>query len=230
MLSHAPLPLPEGGEVEPPRFDSSVGKHIDGCTVSAAEVEHVMAGRDRERSYERVRAFLGEGCVERQAGVREALAWLLRIRPSHETMQQAEQATQAARGDLGLSPPALQGLLLVAGFACCVAMSMPQVHIVAVDQLNTYDVLAADDVVFTKGAYDVFVGAAAAPAAKAAVKKAAPAKKTVAKKAPAKKPAAKKAPAKKAAAKKTAAKKTAAKKPAKKAAKKPAKKKAAKKK
>jgi large subunit ribosomal protein L4 len=42
----------------------------------------------------------------------------------------------------------------------------PEVHIVAVDQLNTYDVLAADDVVFTKGAYDVFVGgASAAPAA-----------------------------------------------------------------
>ena len=33
----------------------------------------------------------------------------------------------------------------------------PQVHIVAVDQLNTYDVLASDDVVFTRGAYDVFV-------------------------------------------------------------------------
>jgi large subunit ribosomal protein L4 len=33
----------------------------------------------------------------------------------------------------------------------------PQVHIVAVDQLNTYDVLASDDVVFTQGAYDVFV-------------------------------------------------------------------------
>jgi large subunit ribosomal protein L4 len=31
------------------------------------------------------------------------------------------------------------------------------VHIVAVDQLNTYDVLASDDVVFTKGAYDAFV-------------------------------------------------------------------------
>ncbi|WP_210439920.1 50S ribosomal protein L4, sunset domain variant [Nocardioides xinjiangensis] len=41
----------------------------------------------------------------------------------------------------------------------------PEVHIVAVDQLNTYDVLAADDVVFTKGAYDVFVGGATAPAA-----------------------------------------------------------------
>ena len=31
------------------------------------------------------------------------------------------------------------------------------VHIVAVDQLNTYDVLVSDDVVFTKGAYDAFV-------------------------------------------------------------------------
>jgi large subunit ribosomal protein L4 len=45
----------------------------------------------------------------------------------------------------------------------------PEVHIVAVDQLNTYDVLASDDVVFTQGAYEAFVGAArdAAPAAKA---------------------------------------------------------------
>ena len=33
----------------------------------------------------------------------------------------------------------------------------PAVHIVAVDQLNTYDVLASDDVVFTQGAYDAFV-------------------------------------------------------------------------
>lgn len=32
---------------------------------------------------------------------------------------------------LGLSPRALQGLLVAAGFACCVAMAMPQVHIVA---------------------------------------------------------------------------------------------------
>jgi large subunit ribosomal protein L4 len=35
------------------------------------------------------------------------------------------------------------------------------VHLIAVDQLNTYDVLAADDVVFTKGAYDAFVGGTA---------------------------------------------------------------------
>jgi large subunit ribosomal protein L4 len=35
-----------------------------------------------------------------------------------------------------------------------------EVHIVAVDQLNTYDVLASDDVVFTKGAFDAFVSGA----------------------------------------------------------------------
>jgi large subunit ribosomal protein L4 len=40
----------------------------------------------------------------------------------------------------------------------------PQVHIVAVDQLNTYDVLASDDVVFTQGSYDAFVSGAAAKA------------------------------------------------------------------
>jgi large subunit ribosomal protein L4 len=38
------------------------------------------------------------------------------------------------------------------------------VHIVAVDQLNTYDVLASDDVVFTKGSYEAFVSGAAAKA------------------------------------------------------------------
>ena len=46
-----------------------------------------------------------------------------------------------------------------------------EVHIVAVDQLNTYDVLASEDVVFTRGAYDEFVarhGKAGVPAAKAA--------------------------------------------------------------
>jgi large subunit ribosomal protein L4 len=40
-----------------------------------------------------------------------------------------------------------------------------QVHIVAVDQVNTYDVLASDDVVFTRGAYDVFVGDTASSSA-----------------------------------------------------------------
>ena len=37
----------------------------------------------------------------------------------------------------------------------------PEVHIVAVDQLNTYDVLASDDVVFTQGAFDALVNGTA---------------------------------------------------------------------
>jgi MFS family permease len=40
-------------------------------------------------------------------------------------------AAAAPQTALGLSPPALQTLLCIAGLACCVAMSMPQVHIVA---------------------------------------------------------------------------------------------------
>ena len=36
-----------------------------------------------------------------------------------------------------------------------------EVHIIAVDQVNTYDVLASDDIVFTQGAYDAFVGGTA---------------------------------------------------------------------
>ena len=70
----------------------------------------------------------------------------------------------------------------------------PEVHIVAVDQLNTYDVLASDDVVFTQGAYEAFVGKARgeAPAATATFVEAPAADESEAPK-PAKKAAAKKA-------------------------------------
>jgi len=39
--------------------------------------------------------------------------------------------------------------------------NVASVHLLAVDQLNTYDVLLSDDVVFTKGAYDAFVNGTA---------------------------------------------------------------------
>jgi len=63
--------------------------------------------------------------------------------------------------------------------------NVPNVHLLAVDQLNTYDVLLSDDVIFTKGAYAAFVGAdveelkTEKPAKKAAAKKAAPKAKVV---------------------------------------------------
>ena len=59
------------------------------------------------------------------------LALVLRRRPP--ALSAAPTAAQAAKSDhpLGLSSNALMGLLCIAGVACCVAMSMPQVHIVA---------------------------------------------------------------------------------------------------
>jgi len=38
--------------------------------------------------------------------------------------------------------------------------NVPAVHVIAPDQLNTYDVLIADDVIFTKGAYEAFLAGA----------------------------------------------------------------------
>jgi MFS family permease len=56
---------------------------------------------------------------------------LLRRRLQTAAYAEAEAATEAARNELGLKPNVLQGILVVAGFSCCMAMSMPQVHIVA---------------------------------------------------------------------------------------------------
>ena len=36
--------------------------------------------------------------------------------------------------------------------------NIPTVHVLSYDQLNAYDVLVSDDIVFTRGAFDAFVG------------------------------------------------------------------------
>lgn len=59
------------------------------------------------------------------------LSLLLRQKPSTSTMQAAASVAAAQRADLGIAPGPLQALLVLAGFSCCVAMAMPQVHIVA---------------------------------------------------------------------------------------------------
>src|SRR5581483_3204199 len=59
------------------------------------------------------------------------LALMLRRKPpAIGTAASAASVSLAAR-PLGLSPNGLTALLCLAGLACCVAMSMPQVHIVA---------------------------------------------------------------------------------------------------
>jgi MFS family permease len=57
------------------------------------------------------------------------LAVFARRAPVEELTAPAGVAALGAR--LGVSPAALQVLLCIAGLACCVAMAMPQVHIVA---------------------------------------------------------------------------------------------------
>lgn len=59
------------------------------------------------------------------------LSLFFRRRPSAVHMIADDAASAGARGDLGLSANQLQWLLAGAGFCCCVAMAMPQVHIVA---------------------------------------------------------------------------------------------------
>ncbi len=57
------------------------------------------------------------------------LALLLRV--AAPRVQHVDGATLQTPRSLGLSPTALHVLLSIAGVACCVAMAMPQVHIVA---------------------------------------------------------------------------------------------------
>jgi MFS family permease len=59
------------------------------------------------------------------------LAFLLRGTPPARGSGTQAGAPAASAAALGLSPGALLALLAVAGVACCVAMAMPQVHIVA---------------------------------------------------------------------------------------------------
>ncbi|CTQ42857.1 MULTISPECIES: MFS transporter [Stappiaceae] len=59
------------------------------------------------------------------------LALLLRRPPPDTSLSTGAATARFGRQDTGLPPAVLQALLVVAGLACCVAMSMPQVHIVA---------------------------------------------------------------------------------------------------
>ncbi len=77
--------------------------------------------------------YIGLGIFSLLAAI--PLAWLLRRRPPAYQLRESAGAVSARTTPspqrLGLSGGTLQTLLCVAGVACCVAMSMPQVHIVA---------------------------------------------------------------------------------------------------
>ncbi|WP_149541186.1 MFS transporter [Siccirubricoccus phaeus] len=78
-----------------------------------------------ELGWRRTHELVGLVCL----AVLLPLALLLRRRaPRQETVARAGGSGGTA---LGLSPGVLQGVIVAAGIACCVAMAMPQVHIVA---------------------------------------------------------------------------------------------------
>jgi MFS family permease len=87
-------------------------------------VQHFMESEGWRRTYLGIAVF----CVATML----PLALTLRRRsPLTQTTSTSTHVASSLRRPLGMSPAALQTVLVVAGLSCCVAMSMPQVHIVA---------------------------------------------------------------------------------------------------
>ena len=100
------------------------GSYLAG-TVWPPVVQHFIQSAGWRRTYMGIAVF----CVATML----PLALVLRRR-SPLTATAASTTPQAASWSgrpLGMSPAALQTVLIIAGLSCCVAMSMPQVHIVA---------------------------------------------------------------------------------------------------
>jgi MFS family permease len=99
------------------------GSYVAG-TAWPPIVQHFIESEGWRRTYLGIALF----CVLSMV----PLALALRKRsPLTETTPRAAQVESWSSRPLGMSPAALQAVLLVAGLSCCVAMSMPQVHIVA---------------------------------------------------------------------------------------------------
>jgi MFS family permease len=99
------------------------GSYLAG-TVWPPVVQHFIQSEGWRRTYLGIAVF----CVLTMV----PLALVLRRRsPLTEATSATPGLRQRSPRPLGMSPAALQTLLVVAGLSCCVAMSMPQVHIVA---------------------------------------------------------------------------------------------------
>ena len=97
------------------------GNYLSGA-IWPTMVEHLIRGYGWRTTYIGIGLFCAATMIP--------LAMLLRApAPAHRAGVVAAQS--GIRGTMGLSPARLQMLLMAAGLACCVAMSMPQVHIVA---------------------------------------------------------------------------------------------------
>ena len=97
------------------------GNYLAGA-IWPSILEHTIAAVGWRQSY----MYIGGFCVVTMV----PLALLLRGRAVMDD-RIAPARSPSAPGRLPLSPAHVQGLLVVAAIACCVAMSMPQVHIIA---------------------------------------------------------------------------------------------------
>jgi MFS family permease len=97
------------------------GNYVGGA-VWPPVVQHAIA----EYGWRPTHFVIGVFCL---IAVPPLLLALRRTAPTEDTSAGSHGPTAA--GPLALSPNALQFLICLAGVACCVAMSMPQVHIVA---------------------------------------------------------------------------------------------------
>lgn len=99
----------------------AAGNYLAG-TLWPPLVQHAVAAH----GWRATQAGLGLICLATML----PLALLMRARPPRAAAK-AGIGVAHRGGDPGLSPGALQGLLALSGIACCIAMAMPQVHIVA---------------------------------------------------------------------------------------------------
>jgi MFS family permease len=100
------------------------GSYLAG-TIWPPVVQHFIQSQGWRRTYLGIAVF----CVATMVPL--AVALLRRRSPLTETTSATARVASRSRRPLGMSPAALQTMLTVAGLSCCVAMSMPQVHIVA---------------------------------------------------------------------------------------------------
>jgi MFS family permease len=112
-----------GGAVWPPIVQGL----LDGG-IWPPSLRHAMAAAGWAASgWRHTQVAIGIACIATML----PLAAVLRRRLSAHQDAAAAVAAGDANASLGLHPYALFALLCVAGVACCVAMAMPQVHIVA---------------------------------------------------------------------------------------------------
>ncbi len=100
---------------------ASSGNYLAG-TIWPPIIQHFIAGAGWRQTHIGIGVFCALSMLPLVLALR-------RRTPSQHAG--ASATAMAAQGSLGISPHALQALLCVAGIACCTAMAMPQVHIVA---------------------------------------------------------------------------------------------------